>query len=277
VQEATASTSGILNPAAGQAHFALTRLPPARDLAEFVERHWIVSWDLRGRPPFEQQLLPHPCVNLAFIGDHGAVHGIPRRRASRTIQGRGWVLGTKFRPGGFAGFSAIPMPELVDRTLSLEQVFGRAPGAALASRVSRDEHPESRIAAVESFLRERLPVPDDGRRLTACIVRAMLIAAPRTRVEQLASDHGVSVRGLQRLFRRHVGVSPKWVLSRYRLHEAAERIGSGECGDLSALAYELGYADQSHFNRDFRALVGMSPAAYARACATGRRAAVASA
>jgi hypothetical protein len=60
---------------------------------------------------------------------------------------------------------------------------------------------------------------------------------PRTCGPRLLHSAGSS--SMQRLFRRYVGVSPK-LLRRYRLHEATERIASGECRDLSDLAYDLG-------------------------------------
>jgi AraC-like DNA-binding protein len=72
-------------------------------------------------------------------------------------------------------------------------------------------------------------------------------------------------RTLQRLFARYVGVSPKWVIQRYRLHEAAERLAAGELIHQAELALDLGYSDQAHFVRDFKSIVGVSPAAYARA------------
>jgi AraC-like DNA-binding protein len=77
----------------------------------------------------------------------------------------------------------------------------------------------------------------------------------------------LSTRELQRRFSRYLGVGPKWVLQRYRLHEAAERIAAGGRGDWAGVAAELGYADQAHFIRDFRAVVGCPPGAYAAACA----------
>ena len=99
------------------------------------------------------------------------------------------------------------------------------------------------------------------------VVEAMLVAEPGTTVAQLAARHAVSPRTLQRAFADHVGVGPKWVLKRYRMHVAAERIAAGEVGDGVSLALDLGYFDQSHFIRDFTAQIGRAPGAYARACA----------
>ncbi len=86
------------------------------------------------------------------------------------------------------------------------------------------------------------------------------------RVSDLAARAGVKPRGLERLFRTYVGVPPKWVIRRFRVHEAAERIKSGAPSDWSALACELGYFDQAHFIRDFKAQVGRTPADYAALC-----------
>lgn len=57
-------------------------------------------------------------------------------------------------------------------------------------------------------------------------------------------------------FAEHVGIGPKWVIRRYRLHEVTERMAAGADLDWAALAAELGYADQAHLARDFKALFG---------------------
>jgi AraC-like DNA-binding protein len=83
------------------------------------------------------------------------------------------------------------------------------------------------------------------------------------RVDELSVVSGLSVRALQRLFSDYVGVSPKWVMRRARLHEAALRADGGEPVDWAALASDLGYADQAHLTRDFTATIGVPPARYA--------------
>lgn len=74
------STQGILEPGSAATRFVLTRTEPSPDLRDPVERHWVVRWALPEGEPFVQEILPHPCVNLA--GEPGliAVHGIPLGR-----------------------------------------------------------------------------------------------------------------------------------------------------------------------------------------------------
>jgi AraC-like DNA-binding protein len=83
----------------------------------------------------------------------------------------------------------------------------------------------------------------------------------------LLTISGLNPRRLQRLFRKHVGASPKWVIQRYRLHKAIARVQAGIAFSWKALALELGYFDQVHFVRDFRHMVGMSPGEYEKSLA----------
>jgi AraC-like DNA-binding protein len=83
-----------------------------------------------------------------------------------------------------------------------------------------------------------------------------------TRVDELADSFGFSSRTLQRLLGRYVGVGPKWLLRRQRLHDAVAMIDAGLEGSLADLAAGLGWFDQNQFARDFARLVGVSPSAY---------------
>jgi len=265
-----ASSRGILYPAAGDRHFSLTQRPPATDLAPFVDGFWLVRWDLRGRPPYAQETLPKPCCHLVIGTHRPGVHGVGTARFVAHLDGEGWVVGCRFRPGGFRPFSPVPVADLTDRAVGVAELFGPA-GAALDRDVHGAAGDDDRIARVEAFLRARLPPPgaaDEVERV-ARVVELARAEPAIARVDALAARAGVPVRTLQRLFRDHVGVGPKWIVRRYRIHEAAERASAGAAPDWSRLAAELGYADQAHFIRDFKAQVGATPAEYAARCAAG--------
>ena len=262
---ATADTRGILNPQRGASHFTLTRHAPAPEVADRIDRHWIVRWDLRGRSPFTQDVLPHPCVNVVFEAGEGRIFGVVRHRFSRRLEGAGIAVGTRFRPGAFASFADVPMSRIVGRSVPVAEALGDD-GARLEREVAAHDDDAEQVATVERFFADRLPDDDEGFELVAAIVADMLSLPPGARVEHVAERHGLSARTLQRLFRRYIGLGPKWVLQRYRLHEAAERMAGGEADDLTRLALELGYFDLPHFTTHFRRAVGRSPAAFLEAC-----------
>jgi AraC-like DNA-binding protein len=260
-------TRGILRPDAVGTRFALDRRPPSADLADVVEHHWHVSWDLPEGEPFVQEVLPHPCVHLAFEPGGALVYGVKTGLSSHAIEGRGSALGTRFRAAAFRRVAPGPVHTLTDRIVPIAEIFGEA-GDRLAAVVAREPDVDGRIARVEAFLRDRLAPPDPAAELAGRIVGALRLAPRGTRVGEVAARHGLSERTLQRHFREHVGVGPKVVLQRHRLHDAADRMAAGD-RDFAALATELGYADQAHLIRDFRAATGHSPGRYAAALPGG--------
>ena len=76
-------------------------------------------------------------------------------------------------------------------------------------------------------------------------------------IEAIASELAWSRRHLSARFREAVGLPPKALARLIRIEHAAQRVRDGT--PLADIAYESGYADQSHFNRDFRELVGCTP------------------
>lgn len=245
--------------------FTLERVPVSPDLSSLVERHWLVSWALPPGRRASVTLLPHPCVNLVFDRGQLAVSGVGSARFSYTYEGVGRVFGVKFRPGGFLPFLGAPVAELTDQVRPLSALWG-ADAAAMAAELGAATDLDALVAVAERYLRAHWPGPDPETARVGRIVRALLHDREITRVADVCERFGITPRSLQRLFHRHVGVSPKWVLRRYRLHEAAARLAEGTSGTWTEVAVELGYFDQSHFIRDFTQAIGLTPVAYAAAC-----------
>lgn len=258
---------GILNRKAGEKKFQLSRHLPAQDLSFFIEHYWIVSWDLRGKEPYIQETLPYPSIHLVFEKGQTKVFGVAMGKFTRLLENKGRVLGIKFKPGAFYLFVKVPVSQFTNTAISFLDIFG-FDCAALEEAILSRENESEMVALAEEFLRERLPEPDNNIRIINEIV-ACIIAHPEiTRVDDLVSRFKLNKRTLQRLFRQYVGVSPKWVIKRYRLHEVAERLAEGEALDWPGIVLELGYADQAHFIKDFKTIVGRTPTEYAKYVAT---------
>jgi AraC-like DNA-binding protein len=253
---------GILQPPAGERRFRLDRYLPADDLDAIVEHHWIVRWELPAGERHVQENLAYPSVHLVLERDGSAVFGVPTGRFARVLEGRGRVHGVKFRPGAFRAFLTGPVSAISDREVPLARLFGEEAGG-LEDAVLGVPDDDAGVRAAEAFLRARRPAPDRSAHLARRVVETIERERRITRVEDVARRFQVGPRSLQRLFREYVGVSPKWVIKRFRLHQALDRVSAGEEVDWSELALELGYFDQAHFIRDFKAIIGEPPTGYA--------------
>ncbi|MFF5208257.1 DUF6597 domain-containing transcriptional factor [Streptosporangium sp. NPDC000396] len=250
-------TRGILNARAARFRYRRHTCHPS--LSPFVEHHWIIRWDLE--EPYEQRVVSHPSVNLVFQEHRPQVAGVITGDYVETLTGAGVIVATRFRPGGFRPFLGAPVSTVTNRFLPVSEIFGpSADAAAPAMLAARDAEA---VALLDEFLLVRLPPRDPTAEQVGAMVAGIMASPEITRVDDVAARHGVTVRTLQRLFKEYVGVPPKWVIRRYRIHEAAEQATSAT--DWPRLAAGLGYSDQAHFVRDFTSVVGMSPTAYARA------------
>lgn len=268
----TAAPRGVLNTAiADPRRYQHARYHPSPDLELYVEHYWSVAWDLRGLAPERAETLPHPSVHMIFersVG--GRIAGVARGKFTRVLEGEGGVIAAKFTPGGFHPFAGVPISTFADAMVRVGDVFG-ADGDALEQAVLAATTDASRIEIVEGFLRRRRPAPDEDVPLVTGMVYSVARDRSILSVDDLVERYGMNKRMLQRLFAKYVGASPKWVIQRYRLHEAAERLTADPSVAQSSLAAALGYSDQAHFIRDFKAVVGTSPAAYARSARDARR------
>jgi AraC-type DNA-binding domain-containing proteins len=259
------STRGILHATAAMSKFKLNRFEPCDRLRPFIEHYWIVRYHLPQGESYTQRVLTYPNIHMAFEHDEDGrralIYGVPKRPFVRVLRGEGRVLGVKFRAGGFHPFWRDELARLTGRTMPATDLFGPV-AAEWMNAVLDAGDAEAMALKAETFLLDHVPEPDEQAGLAARIVEQVMRNRSIVRVEQLREETGLSIRQLQRLFQRYVGVTPKWVIRRFRLQEAAERIERDGAVSLTDLALQLGYFDQAHFIKDFKAVLGQPPAAY---------------
>ena len=118
---------------------------------------------------------------------------------------------------------------------------------------------KEKVEAANAFFRVRVPAPNKTIDLADQLVERILQEPEIKTVDDLASRSGIGKRSLQRIFNEYVGVSPKWVIRRYRMHELIEKLNAGDQLDWAQVALELGYFDQAHLINDFTSIIGASP------------------
>jgi AraC-like DNA-binding protein len=260
LQQKSEPPRGILHLAPDASYPRLERFEAGEALRVFVEHYWAVTWE--GQPRQTAETVPHPSVHWIFESGRSALHGVYPRRFSRVLEGSGRVLGVKFRPGGFHTFAKGSIARFTGKIVAASSVFGPSV-AGLEADTTVCTRAACAFELVEDYLSQFRPTTTPELLRITEIVGSIVSDHSITQVEMLVERAGLGLRQLQRMFREWVGVSPKWVIRRYRLIEAAERLrGEDASLNFAALTLELGYADQAHFIRDFKALVGMTPAGY---------------
>ena len=271
VQPDLSSAPVAVRPLAGR--FNHVTCAPSVALSPFVDHYWVSKWDRRGQPSKMAASLLDPCVHLQIQDGRAVLMGVVRGTYRVRIHGIGCIVGVKFKPGGFNAFVPQPASRWTNRTLPADELCGGVRGSVTswAHDLSADimtcdgdatAHASIVAPRLNAFLEEREPQRDPSAEEATALVQLIATRPEVRRVIDLVQASGRSERSLQRLFAHYVGVSPAWTIRRYRLKSAAERLASGRSDDVSGIAFELGYADQAHFIRDFRATIGVTPGSY---------------
>lgn len=254
---------GVLQAEPSAGTFEHARIAPAPELDAIVAHYWLVRWNLPEGIEQTRQTLPHPNVHLIMTDGVATVSGVHTARFTTTLRGNGEVFGIKFRAGGVRATLGMRVSQLRDHTLPAREVFGAWVDELLAV-VSRSANDAERVAAINEVLVRNTRAPSNAGQLAGSMLETIANDDTLLRVDDLLRRWPMQRRTLERLFDDEIGVSPKWVIQRYRLHEALARMTHQAPVDWAQFAQDLGYFDQAHFIRDFRCQVGMTPHAYRR-------------
>ena len=251
---------GVVHPQKSTKNLTLTRYFPEVELAQLVEQFWLVKWDLE--LPHTQQNLPDPNFNLYFDGLELWLTGPVSKAYRYKMSNRGRIYGVKFNIGVLLPHLKSPIAYYIDKEVPVQQAI-RHDLTALKSSLKNSK---TDAQVIDRFHHYLLPLtsPTSG---ALSKVQSILTAiktenrAQTMNVESLAEQNNMSVRSLQRQFHTYVGLTPKWLLRKYRLHQVMSRMDLTE-KKIIQLAVELDYSDQSHLVRDFKDMLGFTPEQY---------------
>jgi AraC-like DNA-binding protein len=224
-----------------RAQFASWLEPPRPQLTMMI--------DLDGRLEADGEALPDAWIS--GLDDRPTVVGFGESYGA---------IDLKLTPLGAYTLTGLPLCELAGSCVPLTEVFGRE-GGELTARLRESADWDERFDLLEAFLLRRLhrtppaPTPDPA---VAWAFERLRATRGAVRVETLAREIGCSRRYLHDRFVRQVGLAPKTVARLLRFHTVRERVARAP-GRWAEIAYEAGYADQSHLNREFRELAGTTP------------------
>jgi AraC-like DNA-binding protein len=176
------------------------------------------------------------------------------------------MFGIKFFPHSAAYFLDDAIGGFNDQVSDLGDVLGK-PVKQLHMRLLATSDTMERITLVESFLLHRL-TQREKKSFRIDKVGHILKTMDRdpaesaeSRINAIATRHGITSRYLNKLIYQHTGLTPI-SLNKIRRFQFSLRLIAKNDQPLTAIAYDCGYFDQSHFIKEFKSFTGLTPSAY---------------
>lgn len=171
--------------------------------------------------------------------------------------GRSCCLQVNFTFAGARRFFRMPLSELTDRMVPLDDVLGHD-GIALRETLGNAQDWDRRFDLVEDFVIRRIAAASPPGPQVAWAVDRVLESGGQTRIGAIAAELDWSRRHLAERFRDATGVAPKTLARMVRFNRALQLSRHGD-DNWAGIAADCGYADQAHLAREFRDLAGATP------------------
>ena len=178
-------------------------------------------------------------------------------RASGHLMMIAWFL----RPHRLGPLFGLRADEVKDRRVSLDD-WPLVRKMGLMERLALAEDVNERFRLMEELVAGLCAVAREGNRVAAYAASAIAAGEGRMLLRSLQEELRITERSLQRLFAEHVGVPPKVYSRICQFQPAFRQLSAGNFSRLSDIAYDNGYADQSHLIRVFRVFTGFTPREY---------------
>lgn len=178
-------------------------------------------------------------------------------------KGKHTMLGIKFFTHSASYFFNDEIGVFNDQILNLGDLMGN-PVKKLHAQLLEIKDPDKRIELIETFLIKKL-IDNEKRAFKIDKVAHILTSIKKNPAENnisnIASKHGITPRYLHKLIYQHTGLSPSSFNKINRFQFSLKLITKND-QPFTAIAYDSGYFDQSHFIRDFKSFTGVTPSAY---------------
>ncbi|WP_199556475.1 helix-turn-helix domain-containing protein [Sandaracinobacteroides hominis] len=253
--------------------FSLRYFSPAAPLRSWVSSYYLFEADIPALTDTLRAELPQ--VRFMFQGSGtfsyggGAEIRMPQTalcgptNVAVTFRAKGplRICGAGLLPAGWAALVGAGASEFTDMLTDLRDVAGPVAGRAL-DRMGEARNPREIVAAMDAFF---LLLSMQAKPPPLWFTRAAdewLAGSINPDVNELVKITGMSSRQIERLALRVYGASPKLLSRKYRALQSAVRLGLDPDTGWEAAAAGV-YYDQSHFIRDFKTFVGMTPSQFA--------------
>ncbi len=230
---------------------------PIPELALCIECFWHYQKnDLADKPNIT---IPDNCSDILFdLSQHDKISSLFVGTMTRPIfSSKKEIMGIRFKPGYAFAFFGIPMNEFTDMTVKLCEFWKNTDlfehGIYLYDNIFQ------RINYLQEMLisfRQNLLSVDVRLNIA---LQTISKNTEFNSIENMSSELGLSRQHLRRIFLKYVGINPVEFMRISRIRKTIKQIKTQTDPEMSRIAQDFGYYDQSHMIIDFRKFTGCPP------------------
>jgi len=235
---------------------------PSSPLQSLVRFFWVLEVDHTNQIPCFYQLFAEGLPGLAFFDNTltGVINGPSNQYKRFAIKGGFKMVGVFLYPAAIQLLFQKPITDITNKQIDLSLFLGKE-GIELQERIWEQQQSEEQIRTISDFLLQRMTKVKSVPHKSLACVHQMVTQPTSSSIETLAFQSGLSKRQFERNHKSLTGFSPK-LFTRLMRFQTSLRLAKQDHQTLTSIGYQAGYADQSHFIREFRELSGISPKAY---------------
>jgi len=261
------------NLAGALAYAGFRQIQPSARLEPYVQCYWQIRSNLASSCPSIELLHPDGGLGMILNFGHpliyeekeicvsGFMDGIHTRTRRLTMAGHVDAIGIRFKPGGAALFFSVPIAEIGNLNLDLNEL-------ALEQFLElcqeyNEANPDGNILNfVDGALQKLLTEPRSSELLVQAVMNRIESTGGVAPISNVIEDIGRSCRQVERLFKGYVGMTPKQYARIVRVKNARQRLKNRSTQSCTEIGLLSGFYDQAHFIREFQSIIGLSPMEY---------------
>ena len=239
----------------------LIEYDPHEDLKKYIDGYW--SFRNTSGEKIYFPVVPDGCSDIIFYLNDSLylgnvketfVTGVMEQAQLIPILEQMEIFGIRFKPSVLSYLLDVDFSNMKNDMVELHTINSHMSKVIVIDRFANDEKLAKSLDEQLMGLCNCITI--DDHILDICIA---LEQNPNAAIQNLAKKYNYTLKNLQRMFYKRIGIPPKVYARIMRFQKAHRQITKEGIEKLIFIALDSGYFDQAHFNREYKKLVGTNP------------------